>query len=60
MIDDEKGYKKVMDEKNTIYCKKNSDDLKNASRDNTNIFENFILRNIPINMYIRVIWKFIL
>jgi hypothetical protein len=38
MIDDEKGYKKVMDEKNTIYCKKNSDDLKNASRDNTKHF----------------------
>jgi hypothetical protein len=28
MIDDEKGYKKVMDEKYKIYCKKNSDDLK--------------------------------
>jgi hypothetical protein len=28
MIDDEKGYKKVMDEKYTIYCKKNSDYLK--------------------------------
>jgi hypothetical protein len=27
-----------MDEKNTIYCKKNSDDLKNASRDNTKHF----------------------
>jgi hypothetical protein len=28
MIDDEKGYKKVMDEKYKIYCKKISDDLK--------------------------------
>jgi hypothetical protein len=33
MIDGEKGYKKVMDEKYKIYCKKISDDLKNASRD---------------------------
>jgi hypothetical protein len=34
MIDDEKGYEKVMDEKYNIYCKQISDDLKNASRDN--------------------------
>ena len=32
MIDDEKGYKKVMDEKYKIYFKMFSDDLKNASR----------------------------
>jgi hypothetical protein len=38
MIDDEKGYKKVMDEKYKIYCKKISDDLKNASRDNPKHF----------------------
>jgi translation initiation factor 2 beta subunit (eIF-2beta)/eIF-5 len=38
MIDDEKGYKKVMDEKYKIYCKKNSDDLKNASSDNLKHF----------------------
>ena len=38
MIDDEKGYKKVMDEKYKIYCKIFSDDLTNASRDkNPNI-----------------------
>jgi hypothetical protein len=30
MIDDEKGYKKVMDAKYKIYCNKISDDLKNA------------------------------
>ena len=28
MIDDEKGYKKVMDEKYKMYCKIISDDLK--------------------------------
>jgi hypothetical protein len=40
MIDDEKGYKKVMDEKYQIYCNFFSDDLKNASRDkNPNISE---------------------
>jgi hypothetical protein len=38
MIDDEKGYKKVMDEKYKIYCKKISDDLKIASRDNPKHF----------------------
>ena len=38
MIDDEKGYKKVMDEKYKIYCKKNSDDLRNASRYNPKHF----------------------
>ena len=38
MIDDEKGYTEVMDEKYKIYCKFFSDDLKNASRDkNPNI-----------------------
>ena len=30
VIDDEKGYKKVMDAKYKIYCNKISDDLKNA------------------------------
>jgi hypothetical protein len=38
MIDDEKGYKKIMDEKYEIYCKKFSDDLNNASRDNPKHF----------------------
>jgi hypothetical protein len=38
MIDDEKGYKKVMDEKYKIYCNFFSDDLKNASRDNPKHF----------------------
>jgi hypothetical protein len=38
MIDDEKGYKKVMDEKYKIYCKKISGDLKNVSRDNPKHF----------------------
>jgi hypothetical protein len=38
MIDDEKGYKKVMNEKYKIYCKFFSDDLKNPSRDNPKHF----------------------
>jgi hypothetical protein len=38
MIDDEKGYKKIMDEKYKIYCKFFSDDLNNASRDNPKHF----------------------
>jgi hypothetical protein len=42
MIDDEKGYKKVMDEKYKIYCKNISDDLKNASRDNLSHFWNIL------------------
>jgi hypothetical protein len=53
MIDDEKGYKKVMDEKYKIYCKKFSDDLKNASRDNPKHFW-FILfiHNFLITLFI--------
>ena len=42
MIDDEKGYKKVMYEKYKIYCKKISDDLKNASRDNPKHFSKIL------------------
>ena len=38
MIDDEKGYTKIMDEKNKIYGKICSDDLNNASRDNPKHF----------------------
>ena len=39
MIDDEKGYKKVMDEKYKMYCIIISDDFKkNASRDNPKHF----------------------
>ena len=38
MIDDQKGYQKVMNEKYEIYCKQISDDLKNASRDNPKHF----------------------
>jgi hypothetical protein len=44
MIDDEKGYKKVMDENYKIYCKQNSDDLKNASRNNPKHFWNILKR----------------
>ena len=64
MIDDEKGYKKVMDEKYKIYCKKNSDDLKNASRDNPKHFwkilgghkrnNNKILKSIPYMNFLKI------
>ena len=64
MIDDEKGYKKAMDEKYKIYCKKNSDYFKNTSRNNLKHFwkilcgirenNNQILKSIPYMMFLKI------
>jgi hypothetical protein len=65
MIDDEKGYKKIMDEKYKIYCKFFSDDLNNASRDNPKHFwkilggrkrkqQSKILKSIPYMNFLKI------
>ena len=61
MIDDEKGYKKDMNEKYKIYCKKISDDLKNASRDNPKHFWKILgehKRKQQPNIEINTLYKF--
>jgi hypothetical protein len=62
MIDDEKDYKKAMDEKHKIYCKKNSDYLKKVSRDKPKHFWKILgehKRKQQPNIEINILYEFV-